>query len=75
MESGNAAMMARLIAHAEGQGADLPTLRALVEEASALGADRALGALGLTDPNARRDMGAARTGTGFPSRCARASSA
>jgi hypothetical protein len=49
-------MMARLIAQAEGQGADLATLRALVEEASEAGAERALGALGLGDPKARRDM-------------------
>ena len=49
-------MVARLMAQAEGQGADLVTLRALVEEASELGAGRALEALGLMDPHARRDM-------------------
>jgi hypothetical protein len=56
MTSENAAMLARLMAQAQGQGADLITLRALIEEASECGAERALGALGLTDPSARRDM-------------------
>jgi len=44
------------MAQAEGKGVDLVTLRALVEEASQSGATRALGALGLDDPRARRDM-------------------
>lgn len=52
----NASMLALMIAQAEGQGADLATLRGLVEEASETGADRALSALGLRDENARRDM-------------------
>jgi hypothetical protein len=56
MTSDNAGMLARLMAQAEGQGADLVTLRALVEEASETGAERALGALGLRDATARRDM-------------------
>ncbi len=56
MTSENTAMLARLMAQAEGQGADLITLRALIEEASECGAERALGALGLTEPGARRDM-------------------
>jgi hypothetical protein len=50
------AVMARLMAQAEGRGVDLVTLRALVEEASQSGASRALGALGLDDSRARRDM-------------------
>lgn len=50
------ALVARLMAQAEGRGVDLITLRALVEEASQSGATRALGALGLDDPRARRDM-------------------
>ena len=50
------ALMARLMAQAEGRGVDLVTLRALVEEASQSGATRALGALGLDDARARRDM-------------------
>ena len=43
-------------AQAEGRGVDLVTLRAIVEEASQSGATRALGALGLDDARARRDM-------------------
>lgn len=56
MTNANASMLALLIAQAEGQGADLATLRGLVEEASETGAERALAALGLTDEHARRDM-------------------
>ncbi|MGA9581696.1 MAG: DUF6127 family protein [Allosphingosinicella sp.] len=54
-EQGNK-MLALLVAQAEGQGAGLVTVRALVEEASELGAGRALEALGLSDGKARRDM-------------------
>ncbi len=50
------AMLARLMALAEGQGADLVTLRALIEEASEAGAERALGTLGLEGQGARRDV-------------------
>ncbi len=56
MTDANASMLALLVAQAEGQGADLVTLRALIEEASEVGAERALSALGLRDENARRDM-------------------
>jgi hypothetical protein len=56
MTKANASMLALLVAQAEGQGADLVTLRALIEEASEMGAERALGALGLKDASARRDM-------------------
>lgn len=49
-------MLALLVAQAEGQGADMPTLRALIEEASEVGAERALAVLGLKDEQARRDM-------------------
>lgn len=49
-------VLALLAAQAEGQGADLKALQALIEEASANGAERALGALGLKDERARRDM-------------------
>ena len=49
-------VLARLMAQSEARGVDLVTLRALVEEASQAGASRALGALGLDDPRARRDM-------------------
>ena len=50
------AVLARLMAQAEGRGVDLITLRALVEEGAQAGASRALGALGLDDARARRDM-------------------
>ncbi len=56
MTNDSAGMLARLTVQAEGQGADLVTLRALVEEASELGAARALESLGLHDASARRDM-------------------
>lgn len=49
-------LLARLMAQAEAKGVDMVTLRALVEEASQAGAARALGALGLDDARARRDM-------------------
>ena len=49
-------VLARLMAQSEAKGVDLISLRALVEEASQAGAARALGALGLDDPRARRDM-------------------
>jgi hypothetical protein len=49
-------VLARLMAQSEARGADLVTLRALVEEGAQAGASRALGALGLDDPRARRDM-------------------
>ncbi|HZF42123.1 MAG TPA: DUF6127 family protein [Sphingomonadaceae bacterium] len=50
------AVLAQLARQAEGAGADLVTVRALVEEASEAGAARALGRLGLEDARARRDM-------------------
>ena len=56
MSGDSASMLALLLAQAEGQGADLVTLRALIEESTGVGAERALGALGLKDPDARRDM-------------------
>jgi len=48
--------LAQLAAQAEARGADLPTLRALIEEASELGAKRALAGLGLADEHAPKDM-------------------
>jgi len=56
MADANASMLALLVAQAEGQGADLATLRALIEESSEVGAERALAALGLRDEKAGRDM-------------------
>lgn len=50
------ALLATLMAQAEGRGADLVTLRALAEESSQAGARRALASLGLDDSSARRDM-------------------
>ena len=52
----NDGVLARLMAQSEAKGVDLITLRALVEEGAQAGAVRALGALGLDDPRARRDM-------------------
>ena len=49
-------MLARLVAQADTQGADLITLRAIVEESSELGARRVLGRLGLEDPQAQDDI-------------------
>ncbi|MFM5883926.1 MAG: DUF6127 family protein, partial [Novosphingobium sp.] len=40
----------------EGQGAELVTLRAIIEEASELGADRVLSRMGLDDPSAQSDL-------------------
>jgi hypothetical protein len=50
-------LLAGLLAHAERQGVDLLTLRALVEESSQLGAARALQSIGLHDTNASADIG------------------
>jgi len=52
----NAHMLTHLAAQAEARGADLVTLRALVEESSDLGAARALARLGLADDHAAKDM-------------------
>jgi uncharacterized membrane protein YdfJ with MMPL/SSD domain len=50
------AMLAQLMRQAGQEGAALVTIRALAEEASEIGAERALTLLGLGDPKARRDM-------------------
>ena len=52
----NEELVARLIVQAEGEGADLVTLRAIVEEASELGAARTLAHLGLDDDTAQNDL-------------------
>ncbi len=49
-------MLAGLIAQAEGQGADIVTLRALIEEATEAGASRALASIGLHDDRAGADI-------------------
>ena len=49
-------MLAGLIAQAALDGGDLVTLRAIVEEASEVGAGRALARLGLSDEAAQDDL-------------------
>lgn len=49
-------MLAGLVAQAAGEGAALVTLRAVVEEASELGARRMLAGLGLDDAGAPGDL-------------------
>ncbi len=53
---GDGEMLARLVAQAEGDGADLVMIRALVEEASEAGAGRALERVGLSDRGAADDV-------------------
>ncbi|KPF63010.1 DUF6127 family protein [Porphyrobacter sp. AAP60] len=50
-------MLASLMAQARSEGAELVTLRAIIEEASVLAADRVLDRLGLGDPHAEDDLG------------------
>ena len=50
------AMLAQLVAQAADEGANLVTLRAVVEEASELGARRTLALLGLDDAGAPGDL-------------------
>jgi Family of unknown function (DUF6127) len=49
-------MLTALIAQAQVNGSDLVTLRAIIEEASELGANRVLRRLGLEDENAQDDI-------------------
>ena len=49
-------MLARLLAQAAAEGGDLVTLRAIVEEASEIGAGRVLQRLGLGDKRAEKDI-------------------
>ncbi len=49
-------MLASLLAQAAEEGADLATLRAVVEEAGDLGAGRALARIGLADASAGEDL-------------------
>jgi len=49
-------MLARLIAQATAEGADLVTLRAVVEESTELGATRVLQRIGLSDAGAQDDI-------------------
>ena len=52
----NEDMLARLLAQAASDGSDIVTLRAIVEEASELGARRMLGRIGLGDDTAEDDV-------------------
>jgi hypothetical protein len=49
-------ILASLMAQAREEGAELVTLRAIVEEASVLATDRVLQRLGLGDPGAENDL-------------------
>ena len=49
-------MLTRLIAQATAEGGELITLRAVVEEASELGAKRVLERIGLSDERAQQDI-------------------
>jgi len=49
-------LLARLLAQAEDSGGDFVTLRAVVEEASELGASRVLTRMGLDDAGAHDDL-------------------
>lgn len=49
-------MLAELLAQAAGEGSDLVTLRAIVEEASERGAARMLERVGLDDESATQDL-------------------
>jgi Family of unknown function (DUF6127) len=52
----NELTLASILHQARDEGASIVTLRALVEEASALGAARALAQLGLSDATAGQDV-------------------
>lgn len=49
-------MLASLVAQAEAEGGDIVMIRAIIEEASMIGADRALDRLGLSDRGAADDV-------------------
>ena len=49
-------MLAKLIAQATAEGGELITLRAIVEEASEVGAARVLARIGLSDKSAQDDI-------------------
>ena len=51
------AVLAQLMRQAEGEGASLVTMAAMIEEASALGAARAMARIGLADERAGGDIG------------------
>ena len=49
-------MLAGLVSQATAEGGELVTLRAVIEEATELGAERAMQRLGLSDENAQDDI-------------------
>ncbi|NMW32836.1 hypothetical protein HKD42_12260 [Altererythrobacter sp. RZ02] len=49
-------MLAGLVSQAAAEGGELVTLRAVIEEATELGAERAMQRLGLSDENAQDDI-------------------
>jgi hypothetical protein len=49
-------LLVSLVAQAEGEGVSRPCVRGLIEEASEMGARRALASLGLEDAEAGKDM-------------------
>jgi hypothetical protein len=49
-------LLTRLFAQARAEGGELVTLRAVVEEASELGANRVLSRIGLGDESAEKDI-------------------
>ncbi len=49
-------LLASLVHQAEGEGASRAALRGVIEEASEMGARRALASIGLEDANAGRDV-------------------
>ena len=52
----NEDVLAQLVAQAAGEGSDIVTLRAIVEEASQIGARRMVSQLGLDDATAHEDL-------------------
>ena len=52
----NEEMLARLVGQLTDQGSDLVTVRAIIEEASELGATHALHKFGLSDARAAKDL-------------------
>jgi hypothetical protein len=56
MSRADSDLLARLVAQADAAGGDLVLIRAMVEEASDLGAARALERLGLADTTAHEDV-------------------
>lgn len=52
----NNQLLSNLLLQAQQQGADIATLRAMIEEASDMGAQRALARLGLADRKASSDI-------------------